>query len=61
MLQGGIFPALLAWAVWLCLVVLHYLNFKDTEAKKRAVADIVYYALLIAWYVGVLVNYAIPT
>ena len=52
--------ALMAWAVWLCLAVLHYLNFKDTEAKKRAVGDLIFYGLMVAWWVGVLVNYAVP-
>ena len=59
MLQGGIFEALMSWAILIMLAFLHYLNFKDTDAKKRALADCVYYALLIVWLVGVIVNYAI--
>lgn len=53
--------ALLCWGILLCIIVLHYLNFKDTDAKKRAIADFIYYGLLIAWYIGVIVNYAVPS
>lgn len=59
MLQGGIFEALMSWGIFLMVSFLHYLNFKDTDAKKRAIADCAYYALLIVWFVGVIVNYAV--
>lgn len=59
LLQGGIFSALMSWAVFLMLAFLHYLNFKDTDAKKRAIADCVYHALLIVWFVGMIVDYAV--
>lgn len=49
----------MSWAIFLMIAFLHYLNFKDTDAKKRAIADCVYYALLIAWFVGVIVGYAV--
>lgn len=59
LLQGGIFQALMSWGILLMIIFLHYLNFKDTDAKKRALADCGYYALLVVWLVGVIVDYAI--
>jgi amino acid transporter len=59
LLQGGIFEALMSWGIFLMIVFLHYLNFKDTDAKKRALADCVYYGLLVIWLVGVIVDYAV--
>jgi hypothetical protein len=58
LLQGGIFQALMSWGIFLMILFLHYLNFKDTDAKKRAMADCIYYALLVAWFVGGIVDYA---
>lgn len=49
----------MSWGVFLMLAFLHYLNFKDTDAKKRAIADCVYHALLIVWFVGMIVDYAV--
>lgn len=49
----------MSWGILLMIIFLHYLNFKDTDAKKRALADCGYYALLIVWLVGVIVDYAI--
>jgi len=40
------------------LVLMHYLNFKDTDAKKRAGADIIFYVLMAIWYVGIIGHYA---
>jgi hypothetical protein len=48
----------MCWGVFFSLVILHYINFTDTDAKKRAVGDCVYYAVLIAWLVGTIVHYA---
>jgi hypothetical protein len=39
------------------VAILHYLNFKDTDAKKRALGDIIFYAVLVAWLVGTVVHY----
>jgi amino acid transporter len=47
----------MCWAIFLIIILLHYLNFKDTDAKKRAIADITYYVLLITWYVGIIAHY----
>jgi amino acid transporter len=49
----------MSWGIFLMIAFLHYLNFKDTDAKKRAIADCIYYALLIVWFVGVIVDYAL--
>lgn len=57
LIQGGIYEGLMCWGVFFCLAILHYLNFKDTDAKKRAVGDCVFYAILLAWFVGTLVHY----
>jgi hypothetical protein len=51
----------MSWGILIMLAFLHYLNFKDTDAKKRVIADCIYYALLVVWLVGVIVNYAIAT
>lgn len=59
LLQGGIYEALMSWGIFLMLAFLHYLNFKDTDAKKRAIADCAYYVLLIIWFVGMIVDYAV--
>jgi hypothetical protein len=48
----------MCWGVFFCLAGLHFLNFTDTDANKRAIGDCVYYAVLIAWFVGGVVDYA---
>jgi len=48
----------MSWGIFLTIAVLHYLNFKDTDAKKRAIADCIYYAMLVGWYIGMIVHYA---
>jgi hypothetical protein len=48
----------MCWGVFISLAALHFLNFKDTDAKKRALADTIYYAILLGWFVGSLVHYA---
>ena len=58
-MQSGIFETLMGWGMFLCLCFLHYLNFKDTDAKKRAVADCVYYGMLVGWYVGTIIHYSV--
>jgi len=48
----------MCWGVFFSLGILHYINFTDTDAKKRAVGDCIYYAVLIAWFIGAMVHYA---
>jgi formate-dependent nitrite reductase membrane component NrfD len=48
----------MCWGVFFCIAVLHYLNFTDTDAKKRALGDCIFYAVLLAWFIGGMVNYA---
>ena len=57
LIQGGIFEGLMCWGVFFSLGILHYLNFKDTDAKKRSLADCIFYAILSAWLVGSVVHY----
>ena len=57
LIQGGIFEGLMCWGVFFSLGILHYLNFKDTDAKKRAIGDCIFYAILVAWIVGTVVHY----
>ena len=49
----------MSWLLFMAIATLHYLNLKDTEAKKRAIADCLYYALLVIWFAGVIVDYAL--
>ena len=47
----------MCWGVFFCIAVLHFLNFTDTEAKQRALGDCIFYAVLLAWFVGGVVDY----
>jgi hypothetical protein len=47
----------MCWGVFFSLGFLHYLNFKDTDAKKRAIGDTIFYAILVGWIVGTIVHY----
>jgi len=58
LLQSGIYEGFMCWGVFFSLGILHYINFTDTDAKKRAVGDCIYYAVLIAWFIGAMVHYA---
>ena len=58
LLQSGIYEGFMCWGVFFSLGILHYINFTDTDAKKRAVGDCIYYAVLITWFIVTMVHYA---
>lgn len=57
LIQSGPFEALVSWLIFACICLLHYMNFRDTEAKKRAIVDCMFYGTIVIWYVGVIVHY----
>lgn len=48
----------MSWGIFFAIAILHYLNFKDTDAKKRAIGDCIFYVLLIVWFIGLIIHYA---
>lgn len=57
LLQAGIFQACWAWVVLCVLIAVHIVEFRELEHKQRRLLFNIYSLLLLAWYVGIVVDY----
>jgi hypothetical protein len=59
LVQSGVYQAVMAWVVYVALVILHVTEFREYEAIRRMTVYNVYYFLLVSWYIGIVVSYLV--